>query len=122
MRAAVADSDTDTALLPVDIVLRDEDWTGIALPVVIARSLTIRGAAERPVALDLGYLRGKARLANGTTLTLSGVVLANFRSGSAFQAPGLDILLPMLPGGAALVRGVGGAMVVEACFPLDVAM
>ncbi|KXZ47196.1 hypothetical protein GPECTOR_37g202 [Gonium pectorale] len=119
----MADSTVDTALLPVDIRMRNDDWNGIQTPVLLRRNFTILGTADYPVTLDLNFVKAKAQLANGTSLAFRRVVLVNIRTGSLNQAPGLDLLLPPPPPGAqALLWIDAGGLHYRACFPLAVAL
>ncbi|PNH03032.1 hypothetical protein TSOC_010923, partial [Tetrabaena socialis] len=120
LAAALADSSVTTALLPVDFVLRDSDFSGLALPLDIRRNFTIMGSASRPVTLDLGFVGHKVRLGGGVLLTISRVALINYRSGSAAQAPGLDLLTPgEADEPVALLRLQDCVMSYRLCFPVD---
>ncbi|PNH04465.1 hypothetical protein TSOC_009380 [Tetrabaena socialis] len=61
---------------------------------------------------------GGVRLANATVLAIRGVVLLNWRAGSTIQAPGFDLVLPLLPGDLATVRVDGGYLLAPFCFPV----
>ncbi|KXZ51107.1 hypothetical protein GPECTOR_14g89 [Gonium pectorale] len=80
------------------------------------------GTGARPVTIDMHFVRGKVRMGSGNVLILRRVVLLNFRSGSFNQAPGLDLLAPLPAGESSIVWVDQGAIVIRACFPLEVAM
>ncbi|KXZ41572.1 hypothetical protein GPECTOR_385g193 [Gonium pectorale] len=114
---AMSNSNIDTALLPVDLALREDDWDGISVPVVVDRNFTVQGIAQREAIIDFGFVRQKFRMGNGTVLTLRRILGVNFRSGSFVQTPGLDLMLPMPTGERAVLRLDQGAVLMRACFP-----
>ncbi|KXZ50623.1 hypothetical protein GPECTOR_15g306 [Gonium pectorale] len=60
LAAALADPGVGTALLPTDMVLKDDDWASLKTPVTVKRNFTIMGtAAERLVKLDFNFVRHK---------------------------------------------------------------
>ncbi|KAG2425161.1 hypothetical protein HXX76_013915 [Chlamydomonas incerta] len=85
-----------------DLRLEPEDFGEFAsaLPLVRTRNLTVSGASlnasEWPV-LDLnsGSIARKVRLTSGAELSLTRLVIVNYRQGAQFQAPGLELLLPV---------------------------
>ncbi|PNH08412.1 hypothetical protein TSOC_005025, partial [Tetrabaena socialis] len=120
LASALADPSVTTALLPGDCMLRDSDFSGFALPLVLRRNFTIMGSASRPVTLDLGFVSRKVRLGGGTVLTFSRVALLNYRAGSAAQAPGLDLLAPgEADEPVALLRLHEGVLSYRLCFPVE---
>ncbi|PNH02880.1 putative serine/threonine-protein kinase [Tetrabaena socialis] len=120
LSAALADPSVTTVLLPDDCVLRDSDFSGFALPLVLRRNFTIMGSASRPVTLDLGFVGHKVRLAGGVVLTFCRVALLNYRTGSVAQAPGFDLLAPgEADDPVALVRLQECVMSYRLCFPVE---
>ena len=55
----LADPGVDTAYLPGDVALKEEDFADYNTTIIIRRNFTIAGVASRQVTLDLGFLKGK---------------------------------------------------------------
>lgn len=77
-RNALLGSDPDV-LLTASVALSPPFWEPY-LPIVISRNVTVRGPnvsfAQMTTALDLGYVKGKARLLPNVALTVELVVLS----------------------------------------------
>ncbi|KXZ43305.1 hypothetical protein GPECTOR_95g694 [Gonium pectorale] len=119
LAAAWADASVDTALLPGDVLVQDEDWAGYALPVIRSTNLTILGTAGRMPTLDFNYVEKKAMLTNGTTLTLRRVVVLGTQDSVFVRDVDLDLLWPLPAGQQAVLWLDGGAIVTPICKPLS---
>ncbi|EFJ52670.1 hypothetical protein VOLCADRAFT_85883 [Volvox carteri f. nagariensis] len=118
---ALADPAIEAAYLERDISLTEDDWAGHNSGLILERSFTLASPASRPVILNLGFLRSKLRVSANRTLTFQNLVLVHFRSGSSFQAPGLDLLSSLPSGEQAFLHFKDGYLLSPFCFPISVA-
>ncbi|KXZ51106.1 hypothetical protein GPECTOR_14g88 [Gonium pectorale] len=119
LAAALADPGVDTALLPSDVVLRDDDWATLRTPVARDRNFTILGTAQRLVTLDFNFVRRKMLMANGTTLILRRLVVMNEKTSGDFQASEVELFLPLPAGHRSLIWLDQGALVTPICLPIE---
>ncbi|GLI70250.1 hypothetical protein VaNZ11_015096 [Volvox africanus] len=94
--------------------------SGVSLPVLLNRSITIEGDpsfAEWPV-LKLNRVKGVARLAGGCNLTFHNLFIMYFRE-QPTRTSGFDFLLATEPGEPSFLFVNHTAMFEELCFPLD---
>ncbi|EFJ48233.1 hypothetical protein VOLCADRAFT_104907 [Volvox carteri f. nagariensis] len=97
LAAALANPRTRFALVANDIRISESDWNGVPNPVLRVANFTISGQpgpeTSWPV-LDLGYVKGKVRLAGGAALILQFLVVRKYRAPELSFTPGFDLVTP----------------------------